>query len=101
VGCPISSPARVSRAWLSLPPETCVWLYDAGGRVSHDIVPGFPERFAVAYLHELVDFVACVQEGRTPLAGGADARAALAVALAARRSLQEGRPVRVQEVEDL
>ena len=76
---------------------TDVWLYDATGRVSHDIVPNFPERFAVAYLQELVDFVACVRDGRTPLVSGADARAALAIALAARKSLQEGRPVRVQE----
>ena len=41
--------------------------------------------------------VACVQDGRAPLVGGADARAALAIALAARYSLQEGRPVSVQE----
>lgn len=73
---------------------TDVWYYDAGGRVSHDTVPSFPERFATAYLHEMIDFVACVRDGRTPLVGGAEARAALAVALAARQSLQEGKPVR-------
>jgi len=74
---------------------TDVWLYDAAGRVSHDTVPNFPERFAAAYLREVTDFVACVREGRAPLAGGADARAALDIARAARRSLQEGRPIRV------
>lgn len=72
-----------------------VWLYDAGGRVAHDTVPGFPERFAAAYLAELVDWVECIRERRAPLVGGADARAALAVALAARQSLWDGQPVRV------
>jgi inositol 2-dehydrogenase len=75
--------------------RTNVWLYDAEGRVCHDTMPDFPERFGAAYLQELIDFVACVREGRRPLVDGHDARAALAVALAARRSLQEGRPIRV------
>ena len=77
--------------------RTAVTHYEQGGRVSHDTVPNFHVRFADAYLQELVDFIACVQEGRTPLVGGADARAALAVALAARQSLHEGRPVRLEE----
>lgn len=74
---------------------TDLWRYDGEGRVSHDTWPSFPERFAQAYLRELIDFAACVRERRAPLVGGRDARAALAAALAARRSLQEGRPVRV------
>lgn len=72
-----------------------VWHFDAQGRVGHDIWPSFPERFAAAYLQELVAFAACVREGRPSPMSGADARNALAVALAARRSLQEGRAVRV------
>lgn len=72
-----------------------VWYYDAEGRVSHDVYPNFPQRFGQAYLQELIDFVACVRESKTPLVGGADARAALAIAIAARQSLQEGRPVRL------
>ncbi len=74
---------------------TNVWHYDAEGRVSHDITPHFHERFAVAYLQELIEFIECVREGRTPLSGGRDARAALAVALAARQSLHEGQTMRV------
>jgi myo-inositol 2-dehydrogenase/D-chiro-inositol 1-dehydrogenase len=46
-------------------------------------------------LRELIAFVAAVREGRPPEMSGADARAALAVALAARQSLREGRTVRV------
>ena len=75
--------------------HTDVWRFDGEGRVSHDILQGFPERFAAAYLAELADFVAGVREGRTPAATGHDARAALAIALAARQSLQHGAPVRL------
>lgn len=75
--------------------QTNVWHYDAGGRVSHDTVHSFPERFGAAYLNELIDFVDCVRTGRIPLVGGEDARAALAIALAARQSFKEGRPVQV------
>jgi inositol 2-dehydrogenase len=74
-----------------------VWRYEAGGRVVHDTVPGFHERFAEAYLDELVAFVRCLQEGTTPAVSGADARAALAIALAARQSLAESRPVQVTQ----
>lgn len=75
--------------------RTGALLFDAEGRVSHDTVPGFPERFDAAYLAELIEFVQCVRTGSPPRVGGDDARAALMVALAARRSLREGRPVRV------
>lgn len=75
--------------------HTDVWRFDGEGRVSHDIVPSFPERFAAAYLAELADFVACVREGRAPAATGRAARAALAIALAARQSLRDSASVRL------
>jgi len=78
--------------------RTDVWRYDGAGRVSHDTLPDFHARFAHAYRQELVDFIASLREGRPPLVSGRDARAALAIALAARRSFQEGRPVRVEDV---
>jgi len=40
-----------------------------------------------------------VSGGRTPPVTGADARAPLVLGLAAGRSLREGRPVRVEEVD--
>lgn len=72
-----------------------VWRYESSGRVSHDTISNFHERFAEAYLQELIEFIACLREQHRPRATGEDARAALAVALAARQSLQEGRAVRV------
>lgn len=55
--------------------------------------------FADAYRAELVHFVDCVRSRRTPQVTGEDARRALAVALACIVSVQEGRPVRLEEVE--
>lgn len=64
----------------------------------YDVVPYFMERFGPAYTVQIEHFVACVQEGRPPLVGAADARAALQVSIAATRSQHEGRPVLVSEV---
>lgn len=73
--------------------DHAVWLYDSQGRVSHDTIPNFPERFAAAYLEELIEFVRCVQHNEEPDCTGEDARAALAISLAARQSLREGHAV--------
>jgi myo-inositol 2-dehydrogenase/D-chiro-inositol 1-dehydrogenase len=53
--------------------------------------------FHDAYVAELAEFVACVRTGAAPAATGDDARAALAIALAAVRSVERGRPVRLEE----
>jgi myo-inositol 2-dehydrogenase / D-chiro-inositol 1-dehydrogenase len=55
--------------------------------------------FAATYTAELTHFVDCVRTGVTPQVTGADALRALALALACIRSVQEGRPVRLEEVE--
>ena len=55
--------------------------------------------FAAAYTAELTHFVDCARTGTAPQVTGRDARAALALALACIRSVQEGRPVRLEEVE--
>jgi myo-inositol 2-dehydrogenase/D-chiro-inositol 1-dehydrogenase len=55
--------------------------------------------FQDAYTAELAGFAACVRSGATPEPGGQDARAALAIALAAIRSVETGSPVRLSAVE--
>jgi myo-inositol 2-dehydrogenase/D-chiro-inositol 1-dehydrogenase len=59
---------------------------------------GFLERFSAAYRAEVAAFVASVVEGGPSLCPLEEARAALAVALAADRSRAERRPVAVEEV---
>jgi myo-inositol 2-dehydrogenase/D-chiro-inositol 1-dehydrogenase len=57
------------------------------------------ERYIPSYLAEWRAFVAAVNDGRTPPVTAADARAPLVIGLAAWRSVHEGRPVRIEEVE--
>jgi myo-inositol 2-dehydrogenase / D-chiro-inositol 1-dehydrogenase len=55
--------------------------------------------FHDAYTAELAAFADGVRSGAPPEPGGRDARAALAIALAAIRSVETGRPVRLSAVE--
>ena len=57
--------------------------------------------FHDAYVAELADFTDSVRTERTPSATGEDARAALAIALAAIQSVTTGGPVRVDKLQDL
>jgi myo-inositol 2-dehydrogenase/D-chiro-inositol 1-dehydrogenase len=59
----------------------------------------FLERYIPSYLREWEAFVGAVRDGAPTPAGVADARAPLVIGLAAWRSLREGRPVAVEEVE--
>ena len=54
--------------------------------------------FHDAYVAELEAFATCVRSGSAPEVTGDDAAAALAIALAAIRSADDGRPVRIDEV---
>jgi myo-inositol 2-dehydrogenase / D-chiro-inositol 1-dehydrogenase len=57
------------------------------------------ERYIPSYLREWEAFVAAVGRGETPPVTAADARAPLVIGLAAWRSVREGRPVRLEEVD--
>ncbi|MEU1196605.1 Gfo/Idh/MocA family oxidoreductase [Streptomyces sp. NPDC005813] len=54
--------------------------------------------FHDAYVAEIADFTDCVRRGGTPAVTGEDARAALAIALAAVRSVSVRGPVRLDEL---
>jgi predicted dehydrogenase len=58
----------------------------------------FQELLADAYVAELAAFAAAVRGGTPAPVGGEDARAALAIALAAAQSVRAGRPVPIDEV---
>jgi myo-inositol 2-dehydrogenase/D-chiro-inositol 1-dehydrogenase len=61
-------------------------------------VDWFTELFGEAYTRELAHFVECVRTGATPACTGEDGRAAVAMASAAVRSAETGRPVKLAEV---
>jgi myo-inositol 2-dehydrogenase/D-chiro-inositol 1-dehydrogenase len=63
-----------------------------------DHYESFPDRFAAAYRAELDYFFECLRAGRAPAPGVRDALESLRVALAATKSMREGRPVKVAEI---
>jgi myo-inositol 2-dehydrogenase/D-chiro-inositol 1-dehydrogenase len=70
----------------------------AAGRLV-ETVRGDQELFSDAYTAELAAFVDAVRTGGPAPVTGEDARAALAIALAAAESVRAGRPVRIDEVQ--
>ncbi|MBV8712465.1 MAG: inositol 2-dehydrogenase [Solirubrobacterales bacterium] len=59
----------------------------------------FLERYLLSYVREWQGFVEAVKTGTVPPVSTGDARAPLLIGLAALRSLRDGRPVRVEEVQ--
>jgi myo-inositol 2-dehydrogenase/D-chiro-inositol 1-dehydrogenase len=70
----------------------------AEGTSAPELPDFFLERYVPSYIREWEAFVGAVSAGEETPVGVADARAPLVIALAAGRSLHEGRPVRVEEV---
>ena len=73
-------------------------LYTDAG-MTQQTVRANTELFFDAYTAELAHFVECIRIGTTPSVTGRDARAALAVALAAMESVRSGSAVDVEAVE--
>lgn len=74
--------------------QTPVRLLDRQG-VHHDMARTTPERLGEAFVAELQAFVDCLVHDSEPPITGYDSKAVVAIGLAARRSLHEGRPVAV------
>jgi myo-inositol 2-dehydrogenase / D-chiro-inositol 1-dehydrogenase len=72
---------------------------DAGGTRLATLPYFFIERYTGSYVRQWQAFVAAVSSGEAAPTTGHDGRAALVLGLAAKRSLLERRPVRVDEVD--
>ncbi len=59
----------------------------------------FLERYMDAYATEIREFVECINDGTPVPAGGQDGRAPVVIGLAAWKSVHEGRPVKISEIE--
>lgn len=70
------------------------------GRSVQGEVPlfSFLERYRQAYAEEMKEFVRCVLEDGEPPVTGADGRTAVLIGYAARKSLEQNRPVRIAEI---
>jgi myo-inositol 2-dehydrogenase/D-chiro-inositol 1-dehydrogenase len=78
--------------------QTPVRLLDRQG-VHHDMPWTTPDRLGEAFVTEMQAFVDCLRDDTPPPVTGHDSRATIAVGLAATRSLHEGRPVHLQDVD--
>ena len=58
----------------------------------------FLERYTASYLDQWAAFVAAVENGTPMPISGADGRAPLVIGMAAKRSMDEGRPVPISEI---
>ena len=67
--------------------------WDAAGGHRPPIPAFFLDRYTESYVDQWEAFVAAVSAGQPPPVTGADGRTALVLGLAARRSMDEGRPV--------
>ena len=78
-------------------PDTAV-LSDAEG--VHGPLPlyFFMERYVESYIAEMQAFIECVQQDKAPPVTGIDGRIPVVMGYAARRSYEEGRPVRLSEI---
>lgn len=77
--------------------RTMTWTLKKN-QVSHDTIPYFMERFGEAYAAEIRAFINAIENDEPVAVDGQDGRAATAIAIAATRSLDEGRPVLVSEI---
>ncbi len=59
----------------------------------------FMERYTESYVNEMRAFVECIVHDTLPLVTGLDGRIPVVMGFAAKKSLAEGRPVRLDEVE--
>jgi myo-inositol 2-dehydrogenase/D-chiro-inositol 1-dehydrogenase len=81
------------------PPANAAVVRTAAGAEGAVLPYFFLERYLPSYVHEWEAFVSAVADGEAPPVGPVDARAPLLIGLAAWRSLREGRPVSVAEIE--
>ena len=74
------------------------WLADGQG-VRRDLpLNFFMDRYTESYITEMREFVEAVLEDKSVPVTGQDGRAPVVMGLAARRSYDEGRPVRLAEI---
>lgn len=78
--------------------KTNMMRYTADG-ISVDTCRRDTELLHDAYIAEVKSFVECVRSGGKPEVTGEDARNALIVALASIKSVQTGRPVKIEEIQ--
>ncbi|OGU60001.1 MAG: inositol 2-dehydrogenase [Ignavibacteria bacterium RBG_13_36_8] len=58
----------------------------------------FMERYTQSYLGEMRNFIECIQKNKKPSVSGEDGLKAMIIAIAAKKSVEENRPVKTNEI---
>ena len=74
-------------------------LSTADGDHAPPLLHFFVERYTDSYVRELSAFIEAIQKGEEPPVTGRDGKIAVVMGYAAKRSLEEGRPVRFSEID--
>jgi myo-inositol 2-dehydrogenase/D-chiro-inositol 1-dehydrogenase len=77
---------------------TSVRVSGSEGVIGDPALHFFLERYADSFALEMREFIRCVAEGGQPSASGIDGKLSVAIGMAARRSHDEHRPVKVSEI---
>ena len=77
--------------------ESTVQISTAEGEKRDKIPYFFLERYTQAYLDELQGFYDCVKNDTKPVVDGTDGLRSVQIALAARESLKQGKPIRLED----
>ena len=79
-------------------PSSTAVISDANGVTAEKPLYFFLERYMQAYVKEVSEFVRCIEEDRPVPVGIEDGLQAVVIGLAAKRSLQTGAPVRLDDI---
>lgn len=79
-------------------PETTV-LSSSDGDSSSPLYHFFTDRYAEAYVAEIESFIDAIEKGETPQVTGRDGKIPVVMGYAAKRSYEEKRPVRLEEID--
>jgi myo-inositol 2-dehydrogenase / D-chiro-inositol 1-dehydrogenase len=82
------------------PPAHTTVVRTQDGTRATGLAQFFLDRYAASYARQWTAFADALRDGAAPPVTGEDARAALVLGLASGRSLREGRPVAVAEVDE-
>jgi len=75
-------------------------LFDANGTHSSLPLHFFLERYEKAYKNEMLNFIECMASGMEMPVTGVDGLKSLQIGLAAKKSISEGRPVAIGEIDE-
>lgn len=78
---------------------TQVAIFDENGTHTDKPLYFNNERYPESFLREMAAFVDCVKNDKTPLVTGLDGRIPVVMAMAARKSFEENRPIKIETIQ--